>query len=139
MEIKEVLAVVREIRSTSNSNPIAKQKLARRRDGKGCQTGAGAMLKTVYAIAVAAIVAACFVLLPSLSPQVDAAVPAASGKSDRADTRPLAKDCSQSAWPYYEAACLRDARNTFGQAREVRFVPMDNMQHVAGATTVAQR
>jgi hypothetical protein len=66
-------------------------------------------------------------------------VPAASGKSDRADTRALAKDCSQSAWPYYEAACLRDSRNTFGQAREVRFVPMGNMQHVAGATAVAQR
>ena len=134
MEIKEILAVARETRPTSNSsNSIAKQKLARRQDGKGCQTGIGAMLKTVYAIAVAAIVAACFVLLPSLSPQVDAAVPAASGKSDRADTRPLAKDCSQSAWPYYEASCLRDSRNTFGQAREVRFVPMASMQRAVAS------
>jgi hypothetical protein len=133
MEIKEVLTVLRETKSTSNSNSIAKQKLARRRDGKGCQTGIGAMLKTVYAIAVAAIVAACFVLLPSLSPQVDAAVPAANGKSDRADTRLLAKDCSQSAWPYYEASCLRDSRNTFGQAREVRFVPMASMQRAVAS------
>jgi len=25
-----------------------------------------------------------------------------------------------------EASCLRDARNPYGQAREARFVPLDN-------------
>jgi hypothetical protein len=96
------------------------------------------MLKTVYVIAAAAIVAACFVLLPGLSPQVEAQV-APSGKSDRADARPLAADCSQRAWPYYEASCLRDERNTFGQAREVRFVPIDIMARPAGNTAIASR
>jgi hypothetical protein len=80
------------------------------------------MLKTIYAVAVAAIVAACFVAFPSLSFQVEASAPALSGKSDRADTRALAGDCSQRAWPYFEASCLRDTRNPLGEARTARFV-----------------
>ena len=67
------------------------------------------MIKTVYAVAVAAIAAACFVALPSLSFQVEASALAPGVKGDRADVRPLGRDCSQNAWPYFEAACLRDA------------------------------
>ena len=83
------------------------------------------MLKTVYAIAAAAIVAASFVGTLSLSPQVEAR--GSTPKADRADTRPLAKDCSKQAWPYFEAACLRDARHPYGQAREVRLVSADRL------------
>ncbi len=83
------------------------------------------MLKTGYAIAAAAIVAACLVTFPSLSPQVEARSSAPGAKSDRADARPLGSECSQRAWPYFEAACLRDARNPFGQAGEVRIVSAD--------------
>ena len=86
------------------------------------------MLKTFYAIAAAAIIAACFTLSPSLSPQVEAGAPAVNGKSDRADTRPLGKDCSQHAWPYYEAACLRNTSNRLADPREVRFVAMDRQR-----------
>jgi hypothetical protein len=86
------------------------------------------MLKTFYAIAAAAIIAACFTLSPSLSPQVEAGAPAVNGKSDRADTRPLGKDCSQHAWPYYEAACLRNTSNRLAEPREVRFVAMDRQR-----------
>jgi hypothetical protein len=82
------------------------------------------MLNTLYALAIAAFAAACFVAFPSLSPQVEAGAPALDGKADRADTRPLARDCSQHAWPYFEAACLRDARDPLGEARVVRFVPL---------------
>jgi hypothetical protein len=82
------------------------------------------MRNTLYAIVAAAIIAACFVLAPSLTPQVEASAPSATGKADRADTRPLAADCSEKTWPYVEAACLRDARNPQGLAREVRFVAM---------------
>lgn len=85
------------------------------------------MLKAVYAIAAAAIVAAAFVATLSLSPQVEARGSVPGVKADRADTRPLARDCSQHAWPYFEAGCLRDTRNPFGQAREVRFVSTDRM------------
>jgi hypothetical protein len=83
------------------------------------------MLKTIYAVAAAAIVAACLTLSPSLSPSVEAGAPAVDGKADRADTRPLGKDCSQHAWPYYEASCLRDTSNRLAEPREVRFVPMN--------------
>ena len=86
--------------------------------------GTVVMRNTLYAIVVAAIIAACLVLAPSLTPQVEAGIPSATGKADRADTRPLAADCSEKAWPYVEASCLRDARNPQGVARQVRFVSM---------------
>jgi hypothetical protein len=108
-----------------------------RKDGNGCQTGTGAMLKTISAIAVSAIIAACFVLSPSLSPQVAAGAPAA--KTDRADSRLLGKDCSQHAWPYYEAACLRDSTNRLAPAHDVRFVALENSAHPAGISQVASR
>jgi len=85
------------------------------------------MFKTVYAVATAAIVAAAFVGFPSLSEQVNALSPMPGAKADRADTRPLAVQCSQNAWPYFESSCLRDQRNTFGQARSVRLVTADRL------------
>jgi hypothetical protein len=97
------------------------------------------MLKTVYAIVAAAIIAACLVLAPSLSPQVEAGAPSATGKSDRADARPLAGDCSERPWPYMEANCLRDTRNPFGTAREVRFVPMNAARRPLAKPVVASR
>jgi hypothetical protein len=83
------------------------------------------MLKAVYAISGAAILAAAFVATLSLSAQVEARGSVPGVKADRADTRPLARDCSQSAWPYFEANCMRDTRNSFGQARNVRLVSAD--------------
>ncbi len=80
------------------------------------------MIKTVYAIAVAAIVAACFVALPSLSFSVPASAAVVSAKGDRADIRPLGVDCSQEAWPYFEAPCLRDARHPLLEPRQARFI-----------------
>lgn len=80
------------------------------------------MLKTAYAVAAAAIVAAAFVAFLSLSMQVEAHAHAVAAKGDRADARPLGGKCSQNAWPYFEAACLRDARNPSGQVRAVRVV-----------------
>jgi hypothetical protein len=94
---------------------------------KVAQAGVGAMLKTIYAIAVAASVAASLVAFPSLSAQVQARASMPGAKADRADSRPLAAACSQYAWPYYEATCLRDARNPLGQAREVRMVLSDRL------------
>jgi hypothetical protein len=85
------------------------------------------MRKTFYAVVAAALIAACLTLAPMLS-EVEAGAPPATGKSDRADARPLAADCSEKAWPYVEAACLRDTRNPLGQAREVRMVPLDQAQ-----------
>jgi hypothetical protein len=97
------------------------------------------MLNTIYAVIVAAIVAACITLGPMVTLQVDAAAaPEPGAKSDRADARPLAGDCSEKAWPYVEAACLRDTRNPQGLAREVRFVPLDKV-HRTSASALATR
>jgi hypothetical protein len=94
---------------------------------------AGAMIRTLYAIAAAAIIAACFVFSPSLTAQVEAGAPALNGKSDRADARVIGSDCSQRAWPYYEASCLRDTGNRLTPPRDVRFVPMENVSHKLSA------
>jgi hypothetical protein len=97
------------------------------------------MLKIAYAVVAAAVIAACLVLSPLLSLEVVASTPAASGKSDRADLRPLGAYCSQRAWPYYEASCLRDTSNRLAPAKEVRVVPMEKQPRRAGVTAVAQR
>ena len=83
------------------------------------------MLKTVYAIVAAALIAAAFVAFPSLSPQVEARSVVQGAKADRADARPLANQCSQYGWPNFEAACMRDTRNAYAEARPVRLVSSD--------------
>jgi hypothetical protein len=84
------------------------------------------MTKSIYAIA-AALVAAAIVCLPSLSPQVQASAPTFGIKGDRVDARALGAACSHREWPYYEAACLRDAKYPFGEARQVRLVSADRL------------
>jgi hypothetical protein len=85
------------------------------------------MLKAFYAIGAAAIVAGAFVTALSVADVVDARGSVPGAKADRADTRPLAGNCSENSWPYFEAACLRDARNPFGQTHEVRIVSTDRL------------
>jgi hypothetical protein len=89
------------------------------------------MLKAIYAIAAAAIVAASVVLIPGLSPRVEASAPPIA-KADRAAAPPLSTACSQRTWPYIEAACLRDTRNPQGQAHEARFIALDRLPLPAG-------
>ena len=90
------------------------------------------MMKTVTAIAVAAIVAGWFVAFPSLSPQVEASSPMPGAKGDRADVRPLGIDCGQKAWPYFDAACTRDARNPLIEPRDVRVISMNRFVMASG-------
>jgi hypothetical protein len=97
------------------------------------------MGKSIYAVAAAAAIAAVLVMLPSLSPQVQAHGPAFGVKTDRVDARPLGDECSQREWPYFEAACLRDPRRPFGQARQVRIIPLDRLPAVDNGTAVASR
>jgi hypothetical protein len=85
------------------------------------------MLKAVYAVAASAIVAFAFVATLGMSPPVEARGAAPGAKADRADIRPLGRQCSDKAWPYFEAGCLRDARNPFGQVRAVRIVSADRL------------
>jgi hypothetical protein len=138
MVIKETKVGLAETNSRTRGNPNAARTLVGI-DGSGLRTGTVFMLKTVYAIVAAAIIAACLVFAPSLSPQVEAGAPSATGKADRADARPLAGDCSERPWPYMEANCLRDTRNPQSLAREVRFVPMTAPRRPLAKPAVASR
>jgi hypothetical protein len=92
------------------------------RSKAGSARDQGVMINTTYAIAVAAIAAALFVAFPSLSPQVGAVAPIAGAKGDRADIRPLGVDCGEKAWPYFDAACMRDPRIPLAQPRDIRII-----------------
>ncbi len=67
------------------------------------------MIKALSAIAFAALIATALTILPGFAPTVEASVPQALAKGDRLDIRPVGKDCSQQAWPNFEASCLRVA------------------------------
>jgi hypothetical protein len=82
------------------------------------------MIKALSAIAIAAFVAAALTVLPGFAPQVEASTPQALAKADRLDVRPVGRDCSQQAWPNFEASCLR-AAVTKTSIREARLVTAD--------------
>ena len=86
------------------------------------------MIKALSAIAFAALIATALTILPGFAPTVEASVPQALAKSDRLDIRPVGKDCSQQAWPNFEASCLRVAgskANAKSMIREARLVTAD--------------
>jgi len=60
----------------------------------------------ISAIALATLVAGTATILPSFSGKVVASAPMHGGKGDRLDIRPLGTQCSEQAWPYFEANCL---------------------------------
>jgi len=67
------------------------------------------MIKAFSAVVIAATTAAALTLLPGFAPQVEASVPQALAKGDRLDIHAAGRDCSQQAWPNFEASCLRGA------------------------------
>jgi hypothetical protein len=86
------------------------------------------MIKALSAIAFAALIATALTILPGFAPSVEASVPQALAKGDRLDIRPVGKDCSQNAWPNFEASCLRVAgsKSTAPSIiREARLVTAD--------------
>jgi len=82
------------------------------------------MIKALSAIAFAALIATALTILPGFAPTVEASVPQALAKGDRLDIRTVGKDCSQQAWPNFEASCLR-ALGTKSMIREARLVTAD--------------
>jgi hypothetical protein len=83
--------------------------------------------RTLSAIAAAAVGAALVMALPGFSPAVEAGTVDPIVKTDRLDSRPLGTDCTEQAWPYYGAGCLRDRSQATGQARVVRLVTTDRL------------
>ena len=82
------------------------------------------MIKAFSAVAVAAFIAAALTVLPGFAPQVEASVPVALAKGDRLDIKQVGRDCSQQAWPNFEASCLR-AVGSKTNVREARLVTAD--------------
>ena len=79
------------------------------------------MIKALSAITISACVAAALTLLPGFAPTVEASVPQPLAKSDRLDIRAIGKDCSQQAWPNFEASCLRQVGSKV-VVREARLI-----------------
>jgi hypothetical protein len=85
------------------------------------------MIKAFSAIAVAAFFAAALTVLPGFAPTVEASTPQPLAKADRLDVHPMGRDCSEQAWPNFEASCLRSA-STKTEVRQVRFVTTDRVR-----------
>lgn len=83
--------------------------------------------QSVSAIALAALIAGAITILPSFSEPVVASSPMNSGKGDRLDVRPVGTQCSEQAWPYFEADCLRDTRTAMGKVKPARVVTADRI------------
>jgi len=83
--------------------------------------------QSISAIALAGLIAGAVTVLPSFSETVVASSPMNSGKGDRLDIRPIGIQCSEQAWPYFEADCLRDKRAAMGKAKPARVVTADRI------------
>jgi hypothetical protein len=84
--------------------------------------------RSISAIALAVLIAGTATILPSFSDKVVASAPIHSGKGDRLDIRPLGTRCSEQAWPYFEANCLRDNRAALGNVKSTaRIVTADRI------------
>src|SRR5271155_5669975 len=92
------------------------------------------MRKSAYTVAAALMAALVVSLLSLFSPQVQARAPegaslpeVAAVKGDRLDMQRLGTDCSQREWPYFEAACLRDAKGLATPVRLPRMISVDRL------------
>ena len=83
------------------------------------------MIKALSAIAFAALMATALTILPGFAPTVEASVPQALAKGDRLDIRTHGNNCSEKAWPNFEASCLRAVGNGKSTIREARLVTAD--------------
>jgi hypothetical protein len=84
-------------------------------------------IPSISAVVAAALIAGTITILTGSSDPVVASAPLNSGKSDQLDIRPLGINCSQHAWPYFEANCTRDRRMALGKAKAVRIVTADRV------------
>ena len=82
------------------------------------------MIKAISAVAAAACIAAALTVLPGFAPQVEASVPQVLAKGDRLDVHPIGRNCSEQAWPNFDASCLRSA-STKKEVRQARLVTAD--------------
>ena len=77
--------------------------------------------RSISSTALASLIAGTVTILPNFSDKVVA------GEGDRLDIRPSGAQCSEQAWPHFEANCLRDKRTAMGQAKLARVVTADRL------------
>ena len=77
------------------------------------------MLKMISAMIAAAAIAGSLVIIPGMSPSVEAKT--GKHKGDRLDLKQRMARCRQTAWPYYDQSCRKDVR------RPARIVTTDRM------------
>jgi hypothetical protein len=103
------------------------------------------MRKSAYTAAAALIAAAIVSLLSLFSPEVQARAPevvlaeVVAVKGDRLDIQLLGTDCSQREWPYFEAACLRDAKHPAAPVRLPRMISVDRLPPQDASAVMAAR
>jgi len=87
------------------------------------------MLKIAAAVSGALLLAGAVVLLPGMTPLVNAGASQPTvnshAKADRLDIRNYGPGCSERSWPYYEASCIRNAENS--DVKKVRIVTTDRL------------
>ena len=91
------------------------------RTNQGSNEQGTVMIKALSVVAIAAFIAAALTVLPGFAPKVEASTPVPLAKADRLDIRPIGRDCSQQAWPNFEASCLRTSGSKM-KVREARLV-----------------
>lgn len=75
------------------------------------------LVPTVSAVALAAVVAGTFTIIPGFSDPVDASAPIIVAVA-AAPVPVVTGKCAEQHWPYMDADCLRDSRKTTtGQAK----------------------
>jgi len=87
------------------------------------------MFKIFAAVCGAALLAGAVMVIPGLTPKVEAHM--LSTKGDRLDLKTYGPACSERGWPYYETSCLRDAGSSTRLARPVRMVSTDRVPTTA--------
>ena len=83
--------------------------------------------KTIAVLVAAAAIGGGATVLSGATETASVTVPLTSGKSDRLDIRAAGPDCSKQAWPYYEAGCVKDRRETTSQVKPARVVTADRL------------
>jgi hypothetical protein len=78
------------------------------------------MIRSLTALAIFGHLGAV-VASPGFAPQVEARETVALAKGDRFDIRPVARNCSQQAWPNFDGSCLRNSESGV-MIREARLV-----------------
>jgi hypothetical protein len=73
-------------------------------------------MKSLWALTIFTLLGASVMVLPGVTPTLQAREPIALAKADRL---PIGRDCSKQVWPDLAASCLHTARGAISEVRIV--------------------